>query len=333
MTDTRIFKLEKARLICPECNQDIPRRYQDDYARFLPAVMSTVGFRGHGKTVYLAALFHVLSYPELGRYWEDFFTLPLDMETLSTLNNNATLLDELKLPDATPRNFPKPAIIQVTKIPFMCDSTLLCYDAAGESFENIKSFERNAGFVVRSKSVLFLLSVTDLSLETQQYGGNIPKAMDWLLTVYLNGVAELRNARKLPLAKQHLIVVYTKADEWVADLADEYSQLQHYLTNGTVEGLRDHQDYMKKLHAVSSILEKFTRGHLQATQFLNKARHHFASVKFCLISALGAQPMDDGTLAAEISPKRVLDPLLLTMENDNKRKGWLWRIFSTFRGK
>ena len=46
-----------------DCGQQLPAKYVElhggNYAR-QPIILSVVGFRGHGKTVYLASLFHLL---------------------------------------------------------------------------------------------------------------------------------------------------------------------------------------------------------------------------------------------------------------------------------
>ena len=37
--------------LCPNCNEQIPALYAQDYRRYPPAVVSAIGFRQHGKTV------------------------------------------------------------------------------------------------------------------------------------------------------------------------------------------------------------------------------------------------------------------------------------------
>lgn len=143
--------------------------------------------------------------------------------------------------------------------------------------------------------------------------------MDKLLDTYAVGMGEL-GART---QDQHLVVVYTKADE-IADLFSGWSDLKTYLTQGSVDGLAYPQGYLRQMRNVSSRLREFTRSELSAYEFLHAADASFKSVTFSIVSALGAKP-DGEQLTAQIVPRRVLDPLLWMMEKS--LPGWkqMWR--------
>jgi hypothetical protein len=68
------------------------------------------------------------------------------------------------------------------------------------------------------------------------------------------------------------------------------------------------------MHRISSQLRSFTGEDLRARQFLSLASDRFASVEFSIVSALGAAPGQDGHLGVKIKPRRILDPLLWTLE-------------------
>ena len=71
------FILEKG-YFCPECNEQVPPMYVRGYKEFPPLVVSAVGLRGHGKTVYFASLFYLLKESPLSAFWQpDFFALSL----------------------------------------------------------------------------------------------------------------------------------------------------------------------------------------------------------------------------------------------------------------
>ena len=300
----------------PECKESVPALYVEGYPQYPPVVLSSVGFRGHGKTVYLATLFHVLAHHELLRHWQYFYKTASGDYSLEILEANSKMLKEGKLPNSTPQNFPKPTLIQVKGIP-TGKATLLCYDAAGESFEKATRMVTYAKFLTRSTTVLFLLSIPDLERE----GADVAQEMEKLLTVYRNGIAQLGGKTQL----QRLVVVYTKADQWTALFHDRYSGLQDYLQAGTFDGLADYPTYKKSLFATSEQLRTLTAEHLKAQAFLNNANDNFDGVRFCVVSALGASPKDQ-QLQTSIAPRRVLDPLLWVLDKDPFRtrpKGWL----------
>lgn len=304
---------------CPECKESVPALYLDGYFQYPPAILGSVGFRGHGKTVYLAALFHVLAHHELPQHWPGFYKTAPGDHSLEILDANIRMLKAGNLPDSTAQNFPKPTLVQLKGIPTGKWATLLCYDAAGESFEKAARIVTYARFFARSTTVLFLLSIPDLEGE----GADVAQEMERLLTVYRNGIAELGGNTRL----QRLVVVYTKADKWTALFPDQYRELRDYLQAGTFDGLADYPSYKKSLFAISEQLRTLTAEHLQAQAFLNNAKDNFASVRFCVVSALGAQPTKDQQLQTRIAPRRVLDPLLWVLDNDPIKTRPKWWFF------
>jgi hypothetical protein len=106
-----------------------------DYRKYPPVVVSAVGFRQHGKTVYLSTLFYALKKLDLPTHWPTFFTAGLNEDSLTTIYENVSLLEQGNLPDSTPKNFPRPTMMRVHGVPFQPNCTLLCYDTGGECFE------------------------------------------------------------------------------------------------------------------------------------------------------------------------------------------------------
>src|SRR5262245_58765891 len=117
-------------MICPYCVEDIPphstkhetcKKLKDrEFAPYYvdlhgneyspdPVILSVVGFSGHGKTVFLCALFHYLDH-YLVNVWPKFFNRRLDQESLTTLDNNLDLLTAGRLPKRTDKIFPRPGI-------------------------------------------------------------------------------------------------------------------------------------------------------------------------------------------------------------------------------
>lgn len=312
------FKQEKLErqlstvFLCPSCNEQVPALYAQDYKKYPPVVVSAVGFRQHGKTVYFATLFYTLKKLTLARDWSNFFTMGLNDDSLDTVYDNARMLDTGSLPDSTPKNFPRPTMIRVEGMPIHRDCTLLCFDTGGECFEKPTQLVQFAGFVKRAETGMLLISVADMDDPREE--------MQKLLNTYIVGMGELGGKTK----DQHLVVVFTKADHMAAHLSGQWRYLLDYLLQGSVDNLANPDHYMDRMREVSSRLRDFTEQELGAYEFLNAADAHFKSVEFSIVSALGAEP-DGAQMSVGIVPRRILDPVLWVMEKSLPTPGKFWK--------
>jgi hypothetical protein len=296
---------------CTNCQTPIPRGFVD--ARNTPrATVGVVGFSGHGKTVYLTALFSALS--KLSNYWQDYYYRCLDDYTHRILYQQVPLFDRGVLPESTPANFPNPALIHYKSLPGFGDSFVAFYDTAGEVFTESAQILRGGYFVAHANTALFILSLSDLDPE------RIDEQMSKLLDTYIRAAYDQLN---LPLKqRQHLVVIFSKADLLRDRLTDE---LNEWLANGTAESYAlNLKDTGFDVGLKSPAIAQWLRDTILATRFVNMASDRFLSVQYCLISATGMTP-------GKIEPLRVLDPFLLTMINatsdvDKKKGNWLQRI-------
>jgi hypothetical protein len=295
--------------LCSNCNEQIPALYAQDYRQYPPAVVSAVGFRQHGKTVYFASLFYTLKKLTLARDWPAFFTMGLNDDSLDTVYGNAKMLGGGTLPDSTPKNFPRPTMVRAEGVPMQPNCTLLFFDTGGECFEKPTQLVQFAGFVRRAKAAMLLISVPDLE---------DPRAeMQQLLNTYVVGMHELGGQTE----DQHLIIVYTKADQLAGRFTGEWQDLHRYLLRGSVEALAKPDGYINRMVQISYRLLEFTEQELHAHEFVNTARAHFKSVNFSIISALGSEPIG-ARLPVAIVPRRILDPLLWIMEKSFPKTFW-----------
>ncbi len=316
LADVRKFQQKKlsrglaSAYLCPNCNEQAPALYVQDNRKYPPVVISAVGFRQHGKTVYFASLFYTLKKLTLARDWPEFFTMGLNEDSLDTVYGNVKMLEGGVLPDSTPKNFPRPTMVRAEGVPMQPDCTLLFFDTGGECFERPTQLVQFAGFVRHAKAVLLLISVPDLA---------DPRAgMQKLLNTYVVGMRELGGHTE----DQHLIVVYTKADKLAVHFTKQWKYLRTYLIRGSVNDLARTEGYMERMHEVSGRLLEFTERELHAHEFVNAAEANFKSVNFSIISALGAAPQG-ARLPATIVPRRILDPMLWVMEKSFARS-WFW---------
>jgi hypothetical protein len=301
--------------LCPACSEQSPALYAQDYRKYPPVVVSAVGFRQHGKTVYFSSLFYTLKKLTLARDWPEFFTMGLDEDSLDTVYGNARLLEGGALPDSTPKNFPRPTLVRAEGIPMQPNCTLLFFDTGGECFEKPTQLVQFAGFVRRAKAAMLLISIPDL--------GDPRAEMQKLLNTYTVGMRELGGDTQA----QHLVVVYTKADQLAARLTGRWEDVRTYLVQGSVDALAQPDGYMQRMRRVSSLLRDFTEQELCAHEFLNAAQANFKSTSFSIISALGAGP-EGARLPVAIVPRRILDPLLWVME---KSFSWSGRALRRWR--
>ncbi len=292
---------DKDGLHCSDCGTMIPAMYEEGYSKYPPVMVSIIGFRGHGKTVYLSSLFHTLQYASLTNYWPDFFHQPINQDALDRVFGYADKLEIGKLPDTTSKVLPQPVMLWMNGVAKRWNCTLLCYDTTGEAFKKGSQVKEYAEFVKWAKTALFLVSLPDLKKEMN----NLNIGMSSLLKTYALG---MQNELGAKTKDQDLIVVYTKADEIL--LPDE---LRGLLLQATLNNLCDPDKYRKGMVQISDRLYKFTETELQAKDFLVAARNNFKSVTFSMVSALGTKPVDQ-TVAVKIRPRRILDPLLWVIE-------------------
>jgi len=284
---------------CKHCKEPLTQLYVQQHKGLskAPAILSAVGFSGHGKTVYLAALLHAME-RQLTRVWKGFYRQALDIESVKTVQANLALLQQGELPESTRRNFPRPSAHRLARIPSYGTRDLLIYDPPGEAFDTDTGIESYAHFVKSASCVLFLVSLEDLPE---------PKAAELhrLLETYVLGLARLGAKTK----RQHLIVAYTKADL----LIDEFSGLltvRDHLQNHYHEAeLAKPRKYQRMLDVVSDELASYTASTLGALNFANLATEAFRSIAYSTVSALGAPP-EDGYLVTAIQPRAVVDPLM-----------------------
>jgi hypothetical protein len=292
---------------CSKCKSDVSREYTENSTGDVE-VICAVGFRGHGKTLYFSSLFYSLDI--LASIWPGFYSFATDERSLDTVKENIIQLRKGELPPPNPASFPVPTITRFSYIPSIGNRFYIFYDTGGESYTRASKLIKYAGFVKRSKTVIFLISPVDID-----YDGT---KMHDLLSTYVQGLTEMGGKPK----KQNLLVVFSKGDMLGSKLA-EWKQIRSYLAGGSLESLRNLRlgSYFVGMKLLSTRLKKFAKKELNATQFVNFAQDEFKSVNFSLISSLGAKP-EENRLQVEINPKCIFDPLLWV---SFQSLGWLRR--------
>ncbi|MFQ6063239.1 MAG: hypothetical protein ACE5J9_08730 [Methanosarcinales archaeon] len=147
---------------CSECKREVPAEYATNIT-IKKVVVSAVGFRGHGKTIYFASLFNILN--ELAGIWDSFHTLTTDEKSLYTVKDNLKSLKVGELPSSTPANFPSPTIVRFSNIPRFGDRFFLFYDTGGEAYYRASTLINFASFVKRARTVMFVIKKCMISFK------------------------------------------------------------------------------------------------------------------------------------------------------------------------
>ncbi|MBW1987788.1 MAG: hypothetical protein JRI50_11335 [Deltaproteobacteria bacterium] len=299
--------------VCPKCGNEIAPMYKSESQRYARTVISAVGFVGHGKTVYFGSLFHTIE-TILPKFWRDFSCYPIDAKSLNIVEDNMRELQRGYLPEKTLQNFSDPTILSIRHPANNGRQLFLFYDNSGETFYNMTTGVKYASYIKYSKTMTFFISLTDIIAEAKKSHMTYDFEAARLLRQYLLGMAEL----KADTAKQHLVVTVTKADEIVERLP---TKLKEYLYHGH-QGLEDLEHYRGNLYKISEMVKEFLAHSLRGEMFVNLAQSSFASVSYCIISALGAEPRGN-RLSARMLPRRVMDPMVLAMYPPAVPKRWL----------
>lgn len=298
----------------PDCGEYIPRDFVEK--REIPrATVGLIGFRGHGKTTYITSLFYLLKF--FKTKWEGYYFLTLDDHTGNIIYEHVPQFEEKSsLPDGTPANFPRPALIRFYKVPYFKDYFLSVYDTGGEVFTRTEQIMDQGRFVAHSDTVLFIFSINDLG---ERWSDNIEKLLD----IYIRAVYD---KMRVDLKKrQHLIIVLTKADTLKNTTPEKQlsEELINYLDTGTyLEYLLIDDKYInKKLKYYSRIIRNWLK-EKGCQGFISAAEDNFKSVEYTIVSSTGAAPVGK-KLAKKLEPqdpKRVLDPFLWILEKNRPKK-------------
>lgn len=313
-------KDNKSVYLCGEadCGLEIPRDYVDKL-KIPRAIVGLVGFTGHGKTVYITALFHLLHVMQ--NMWPGFYSRGLDTHTIRNFYERIERLKEGELPEGTRANFPLPSLFHFHEVPNFGEWFLSFYDTSGEVFADRELITQQGRFVANSDVAVFFVSIPDNMSYSKVKRGNTddwPARTDELIDTYLNGVYD---AMHVDLKhKQHLIVVLSKADVFLGKLPAE---IEDFLMEGSYSwytNLKTREEIISRLQQSS----KYIRGWLKTqgcSGFVNKIEDNFKSVEYTMVSSIGAAPVGDrlATKLMDEDPRRVLDPFLWILEKMRPR--------------
>ena len=245
-------------------------------------VIATIGYPGHGKSVFLASLF-----------WDSFFALSRSLRdgkvpySVRAMNEaasklfygNAKLLRDKRLPPGNPRGRPEPAVLEFNGVPRPKSRsrhtiTLTFFDIAGEAFIDDARTREYAPFVVEATDFVFLFDPTQSDFSALAAADLV----DRICRITKN--SEKKNA----------IIALTKMDE-LRVKGDFWADVIGNYWPDVPPTSQDLPDYLHQMDAISETLREawWLNETQQAYNLINSMP--IATCHFCVISALGHEPV------------------------------------------
>lgn len=300
---------------CEECKFDIPLKYVRKFNDAYPAFIQLFGWSQVGKTTFLDVLRLILYHHPL---WPQFTCDPI---TKLDFDHKAILLDQRlngERPNSTiarDRDQNNPYIMLLNDMHRWGSRFMVMMDHAGEQFQGFDVPEGEIPFLQHCPTTIMLYSLTE-----EKAG----KRIDDLMTTYIGSLE--RYGVDFKKSPRNLIVVFAKGDR-ITNLppnlaeylnSDEtwayLEQLDRppYLQNASLS------EYIEIMGRVSDSIEKWFHNNIAgAQQFNAMAIRNNIETRFSIISAQG-QEFNEFTSAAQMNPKRVLDPFFWALEFQSK---------------
>lgn len=294
---------------CPECKADVPSLYASSSDEFRPATFSVLGFRSHGKSVFLGSLFHELDSAAVAdspKEWPNFSYLALDQAGLEQVRAIQHELEERRLPGSTDRAFFQPTVLRLKNIPRFGSRHLLAYDTSGELLQN-HSFLRShhSGYLSRVPTIMLIVS-----WKQKQEAERSKIHLDGFITIYRQALAALGTTPR----HQDLLVVLSKGDRMLSE-PDVPSSVHQFLKPDAASWEDEHflesgdDAHFDLLDTMSQEVELWLEGQRHFAKFVREARDEFKRVEFCVATATGHEP-ENNALLYDIAPRGVLSALL-----------------------
>lgn len=302
----RIKRKKGSRIVyyCSYCKSEVPRLYLES-----PVINSlkigTLGYPGHGKTVYKTALLYILQ--SMHDYWKSFTFETMDDESHKAMFYDTLELQKLRFPSPTRAVFPRPAFLQLNQFPFFGDISLRIFDTGGQLFDNLELMTRKGRFFTHANVIFFLISLSEEKMK-DNWNLKIMKLLDRYTHVVYSRYGS-KTAKK-----QDIAFILSKSDRLIKSgieikLPDK---IEEYLNQGSLEKYKQiNNQTLEEIKQNSFAIEAWLREN-NCNSFINYARNHFRHMGFmtttvCPDSTQESNPIQ--ILGPNI-PKCILDPLI-----------------------
>lgn len=299
----------------PTCGKDLPILYRTAaYGNppVVPLFLQVAGLTQSGKTVFLYALSLMLR--KMPKLWPGFFANAANDETRKMMRDVAQFEATGVLPPPTGLAGNEAYITMMQNMGVYPNRALVIRDVSGETFKEFEFDTDYAPYLVHVPSTLMFFDLNDMREKGH--------TMDELLNSYI--VTLLENGVNPKAQPRNVVAIVSKADA----ISDLPPGLKTYVTDdplwqdanasGTPSGgyfdAQRLSEYVQRQSNVSSAIAQWmiTRSDANAAGFLAMAQQNNIGVRFSIISSLGGGVVDKQILS--LSPRRVLDPFLWTLE-------------------
>lgn len=314
------------RLCCPECHNPLPPEMIEEGSE----VISIIGDRSSGKTVYFVSLIHELR--QHGYKLDIFETNPQDVSynesTRTSIiyeNMAREMFEDGILPQQTRATRPAPLIFRVSTK--KKDSKggrsiyLVFYDTAGEIFRDTNRMEEVARYLMDSAGVILLVDpFTMPGLRKTLLEGKVLQDENYVKTNPVTVFDKLNelvvNSGRKGLLDKPIAISFSKIDaviEALNNLGNPY-----FLSGVDLERdssfLQTRKLSLSEIDQISGQLESVVDQRWGAGQLYASAVSRFGAdnVRMFAVSALGCNPGANGNLPS-VRPYRVMDPLVWIM--------------------
>lgn len=306
---------EKSHLmICPHCHNNIPT----EMVRKKGYVISIIGARSSGKTVYITTLIN-----ELMKHGSDIADLGITAINISDNPEYYTqrrfdrdfykvLYKESSCPPQTDISDPKsriPLIYELSQ--YKGDSIyLVFYDTAGENFVDIRNIASNVRFLNESDAIIFLLDSFSIPYVHEKLNlKGVPETRYDAIFANILQYFRQHGGEKNSIFQKPIALTFSKID---AILSHEDDFADTAISGMSVENnssfLRGEGVSINEMEANSDSLMAAIAA-WEEMNFVNQVKNNFKNAKYFGISALGGEPVGN-KLTTKVKPYRVLDPLV-----------------------
>lgn len=303
--------------LCPDCGEPL---LDPDTIK----IISIVGAKGSGKTVYMRSLINEIidKFPQ-----EEFFnfkTVDIAKASENAFERDFKISQNMFLPETTQKGQKAPFVIK-----FVNDKNkemnLVIYDAAGEEFNrNNDDISTNLRHLSNSTMIIMLVDILQIESVRQsitselkyEHGTGDPN--DYVLKVVVEELQEKLGLNKffgkkkidIPIAVSLSLIDLLKNKYTDDDLPNYLMYSQHLATKRF--------DVISN-NVISDGVHQFLKDHKQEN-FLSFLTSNFKTYNFYAMSSLGGEPINNSV--EHLSPQNVLDPLIWLLDRErflNKR--------------
>ncbi len=305
---------------CSECHERLPIQYLRAPEDLRPLAIQAMGWTGHGKSAYLAAMTYALNRASL--LWPRFTCAPANDRTQKFVVSANRQIEKGELPPKTLSGDVESRILLARGMGVWGNRLLTFRDSAGEVFDSMEIAGSQERFVLAAPTIWMFVSLADLS----SGDGRTP---DMLMT----GLTDTLDRRSPTPGSRSVILVITKADLlrrklprkvlkylksdrlWLRLRPGSYRRTAGELDRGD---LASHQREMVEID--QEIRDWLTRD-ANIHNLVLDAERAGLQLRFSILSATGGAPSKSNKLPRAWDASRVLDPLLWAIQLDQTSGG------------